>query len=119
MSNKQPTIYYNCSCSKSNQTLDLLREQGFEPNIINYLDTPPSIAELKVILKQLNLTATEILRRTEPVFIEAGLDIDDLSEDEILEAITGCPSLLQRPIVVYNNKAALGRPAENVLNILK
>lgn len=119
MSTNQPTIYYNFSCSKSKQTLDLLREQGFEPNIIDYLNTPPSIAELKTILRQLNISATDILRRSEPVFIEAGLDVDDLSEDEILEAITGCPSLLQRPIVVYNNKAALGRPAENVLAILK
>jgi len=84
MSDKQPTIYYNCSCSKSNQTLELLREQGFEPNIINYLDTPPSIDELKVILKQLNMSAEDILRRTEPVFVEAGLDVDDLSEDDIL-----------------------------------
>lgn len=119
MSDNQPTIYYNISCSKSNQTLDLLRDQGFEPQIINYLDNPPTVEELKNILKQLNLSAYDILRRTEPVFVEAGMDVDELSEDEILEAITGCPSLLQRPIVVYKGKAALGRPAENILEILK
>lgn len=119
MNDTQPTIYFNCSCSKSKQTLELLKKQGFEPTIINYLDNPPTIDELKIILKQLNLPAIDILRRTEPVFLEAGLDADDLSEDDLLEAITGCPSLLQRPIVIYNNKAALGRPAENVLDILK
>ncbi len=119
MSDIQPVIYFNCSCSKSKQTLELLKGQGFEPTIIDYLDNPPTINELKTILKQLNLSAIDILRRTEPVFLEAGLDADDLTEDDLLEAITGCPSLLQRPIVVYNNQAALGRPAENILAILK
>jgi len=119
MNDTQPVIYFNSSCSKSNQTLDLLKAEGFEPTIIDYLDNPPSVDELKIILKQLDLTAIDILRRTEPVFLEAGLDADDLSEHDLLEAITGCPSLLQRPIVVYKNKAALGRPAENILNILK
>ncbi len=118
MSDTQPTIYFNPSCSKSNQTLALLKEKGFQPVIINYFDNPPSIDELKTLLKQLNLTAIDILRRTEPVFKEAGLDADELTEDELLEAINGCPSLLQRPIVVYKGKAALGRPAENILDIL-
>ncbi len=118
MSDTQPIIYFNCSCSKSNQTLELLKEKGFDPTIIDYLDNPPSIDELKVLLQQLNLNAIDILRRTEPVFLEAGLDAFDLTDDELLEAITGCPSLLQRPIVVYKNKAALGRPAENILSIL-
>ena len=119
MSEQQPTIYYNSKCSKSNQTLELLKEKGFNPTVINYLDTPPTIEELKILLKQLNMEARDILRSTEPVFKEAGLDEDTLSDDEILEAITGCPSLLQRPIVVYKDKAALGRPAENVLPILE
>ncbi len=118
MSSPQPTIYFNRKCSKSNQTLDLLKEKGFEPTIIDYLDNPPSIDELKTILKQLNLSARDILRRTEPIFLEAGLDADDLSEDQILEAINGCPSLLQRPIVIFKNKAVLGRPAENILSII-
>lgn len=118
MSDNQPTIYFNASCSKSNQTLDLLKEKGFDPTIINYLETPPTVDELKTILKQLNLNVIDIIRRTEPVFKEAGLDVDDLSDEELLEAITGCPSLLQRPIVVYNNKAVLGRPAENILDII-
>jgi len=118
MNDAQPVIYFNCSCSKSNQTLDLLREKGYQPTIVNYLDTPPSIDDLKLILQQLNMSAIDIIRRTEPVFVEAGLDVDDLSEDELLEAITGCPSLLQRPIVVFKGKAVLGRPAENILDIL-
>lgn len=118
MQEQQPTIYYNCKCSKSNQTHELLIEKGFNPTVINYLDNPPTIEELKVLLKQLNLHARDILRSTEQVFKDAGLDEETLSEDEILEAISGCPSLLQRPIVVYKGKAALGRPAENILSIL-
>jgi len=118
MSNEQPIIYFNCSCSKSKQTLKLLHDKGFQPTIIDYLDNPPTINELKIILTQLCIPAIDLLRRTEPVFIEAGLDIDDLTENDLLEAITGCPSLLQRPIVTYKGKAALGRPAENILDIL-
>lgn len=118
MTDEQPTIYFNCSCSKSNQTLKLLQDKGFQPTIIDYLDNPPTIDELKTIVKQLGIPTIDLLRRTEPVFVEAGLDVDDLTENDLLEAITGCPSLLQRPIVVYKGKAALGRPAENILDIL-
>jgi len=118
MSDEQPIIYFNCSCSKSKQTLELLRDKGFQPTIIDYLDNPPTIDELKVILIQLGIPAIDLLRRSEPVFVEAGLNVDDLNENDLLEAITGCPSLLQRPIVTYKGKAALGRPAENILDIL-
>lgn len=118
MSLKQPTIYYNCACSKSNQTLDLLKQKGYEPTIINYLETPPSIDELKLILKKLNLTVIDIFRQTEPSFVATGLEAKKLSDDELLKLMIESPHLIQRPIVVFNDKAALGRPAENILTIL-
>ncbi|MBL7002969.1 MAG: arsenate reductase (glutaredoxin) [Gammaproteobacteria bacterium] len=118
MTTEQPTIYFNCKCSKSNQTLELLKQNGFEPNIVNYIEDALTVDELKALLKLLGLGARDILRSTEAVFVDAGLDEETLSEDEILEAINGCPSLLQRPIVTYQGKAALGRPPENILTIL-
>lgn len=118
MAKEQPTIYFNAVCSKSNQTYDLLLEKGYEPTIVNYLEEAPTVDELKDIVKLLNLTPREILRTTEQVFKDAGLGIDELTDDDIYEAINGCPSLLQRPIVIYKGKAAIGRPAENILEIL-
>lgn len=109
-------IYHNPRCSKSRQTLELLRENNVEPEIVEYLKTPPSSAELKEILGMLGMSAGEVLRKKETR--DAGIDPSSLSEDELIAAIVANPSVLERPIVVKDGKAAMGRPPENVLDIL-
>lgn len=112
------TIYYNPRCSKSRATLELLQEKGIEPEIIEYMDAPPDIDTLKKLVKMLGITPRELMRRHEQVFKDAGLDDPTFTDEELLEALAQCPSLLERPIVVNGNKAAMGRPPENVLDIL-
>ena len=112
------TIYHNPRCSKSRQTLDLLRQNGAEPEIIEYLKTPPTIAELKALLAKLGLKPRELLRTKEPEYRAAGLNKPELSDAEILRAMIDHPKLIERPIVVHGNKAMLGRPPERVLEIL-
>ncbi len=112
------TIYHNPRCSKSRQTLDLLRQNGAEPEIIEYLKTPPTIAELKSLLAKLGLKPRELLRTKEPEYKAAGLNNPELSDAEILRAMVDHPKLIERPIVVHGNKAMLGRPPERVLEIL-
>ena len=112
------TIYYNPRCSKSRATLELLQEKGIEPEIIEYMDTPPDIDTLKKLVEMLGITPRELMRRHEQVFKDAGLDDPTFTDDELLEAISQCPSLLERPIVVNGDKAAMGRPPETVLDIL-
>ncbi len=112
------TIYHNPRCSKSRQTLALLRENGVEPKIIEYLQTPPSEPELKKILGQLGLAPRELMRRKEAEYKVNGLDDDSLSDTELIAAMVAHPKLIERPIVLANGKAALGRPPESVLEIL-
>jgi len=112
------TIYHNPKCSKSRQTLDLLKQQGIEPQTIEYLKTPPSKAELKRVLKLLGISARELLRSKEPEYKELGLDNPALNEDDIIDAMISTPKLIERPIVVNDNKAAIGRPPQQVLEIL-
>ena len=112
------TIYHNPRCSKSRNTLELIRAKGIEPTVVEYLKTPPSAAELDAILNQLDKEPREILRKTEAAYKEAGLDNASLSRKELIAAMAAHPSMIERPIVVANGKAALGRPPENVLDIL-
>jgi len=112
------TIYHNPRCSKSRQTLALLEERGIEPRIVRYLEEPPDAATLKRLLAQLGLHARQLLRTKEPVCAELNLDATATSEDAIIEAMTKHPILIERPIVVVGNLAALGRPPEAVLEIL-
>jgi len=119
MTQSNVTIYLNPNCSKSRQTLQLIEERNISPNIIEYLNEPPDKETLQHIIQLLGLPARDLLRTTEPVYKDAGLDDIDLTEDDILEALCGCPSLLQRPIVIIDDKkAALCRPPEKVLEIL-
>lgn len=111
------TIYHNPRCSKSRQALELIREEDQEPEIIEYLKTPPDAATLKALLAKLGLTAREVLRKGEAVYKDLGLG-GDKSEDELIAAIVANPILLERPIVVVGNKAIIGRPPEKVLEIL-
>jgi arsenate reductase len=112
------TIYHNPSCRKSRETLALLEERGIEPRVVEYLKTPPSLLELKTLVSQLKLTPRQLLRTKEPEYKKAGLDNPALGDEAILKAMVKYPKLIERPIVVNNRKAALGRPPENVLRIL-
>ncbi len=110
-------IYHNNRCSKSRATLALLKGRGDDVEIINYLDTPPSAAELAVLLKQLGMTARALLRTGEEEYRTLGLADESLGESDLIAAMVAHPKLIERPIVVANGKAAIGRPPEAVLAI--
>ena len=112
------TIYHNPRCSKSRQTLELLRRQGLEPRIVEYLKHPPDRNELSGILTLLGLPPRELMRKKEAAYKANGLDAGDLSDDQLVDALIEHPILMERPIVLANGKTALGRPPENVLEIL-
>ncbi|MGH7047812.1 MAG: arsenate reductase (glutaredoxin) [Stellaceae bacterium] len=110
------TMYHNPRCATSRRTLALLRERGIEPEIIEYLKTPPPAAELKRILGQLGMPAAKLLRKKEAA--AAGIDAKGLSEDALIAAMVAHPIVIERPIVLSGTKAALGRPPEAVLSVL-
>ena len=115
----EPTrIFHNPRCSKSRQTLELLREQGVEPEIIRYLETPPTEQILEQILQALDIGPRELMRTGEKEYREQGLDDPGLDRETLVKAMVATPKLIERPIVIRGNKVALGRPPENVLNIL-
>ena len=111
-------IYHNNRCSKSRATLALLEQRGEPVEVVNYLDTPPSAAELKTLLGQLGMTARQLLRTGEDDYKALKLDDPALGEDALVAAMTTHPKLIERPIVVARGKAAIGRPPEAVLAIL-
>ena len=112
-------IMHNPRCSKSRQTLQLLHDQGFEPQIIEYLKTPCNTNELKSIIRQLGFaSARQLIRKGEETYKELNLADQSLSEEALIEAMSGNPKLIERPIVLFNGKAAIGRPPESVLSIL-
>ncbi len=111
-------IYHNPRCSKSRETLALLEEKGECATVVEYLDTPPSKEELGQILDMLGIEPEAIVRKKEALFKELGLNAKALSRDEWLETLTTHPKLIERPIVVKNGKAAIGRPPSLVLDIL-
>lgn len=112
------TIYHNPHCSKSRQTLDLLRQRGLEPRIIEYLESPPDAGELARILDRLGLEPRELMRRGETAYTENGLDDEGLGRDALIAAMVANPVLIERPIVVAGDRARLGRPPETVLELL-
>ena len=112
------TIYHNPRCSKSRQTLEILKGQNIDIEIIEYLKSSPDAETLKQILTYLNIPARELLRKGESAYKESGLDDTNLSEDELIAAMVEPPILIERPVVVNNGKAAIGRPPESVLAIL-
>ncbi len=111
-------IYHNPRCSKSRATLELLRARGIEPEIVEYLRTPPDAATLADIARRLALPVRALLRTGEAAYAELGLGDPALDAPAILAAIAARPELLERPIVVHGERAALGRPPGNVLAIL-
>ncbi len=112
------TIYHNPRCSKSRQTLQLLRDKGVEPDIVEYLKTPPSAAEIAKLLGLLAMTPRDLMRKKEAPYGERGLADMSLSDADLIAAMHADPVLIERPIVVKGNKAVLGRPPENVLDLL-
>lgn len=112
------TIYHNPRCSKSRATLELLREQGVEPTIVEYLKEPPSAAQLREIVAKLGIDAAALVRKGEELFREkyAGRT---LSDAQWIDALASHPVLIERPIVVRGRRAVIGRPPENVLTLLK
>lgn len=111
-------IYHNPRCSKSRQTLALLQEKGHTPEVILYLETPPSAAELRSILESLGLEARDIIRKGEKLYKELALNDASLSDDALITAMAANPILIERPIVINGKRAKLGRPPEAVLEIL-
>ncbi|MHB8622599.1 MAG: arsenate reductase (glutaredoxin) [Sulfuricaulis sp.] len=112
------TIYHNPRCAKSRQTLALLEKRDIKPKVIEYLVTPPTETELKQLLELLGIRAYDLLRKNEVEYKQMHLDRADISDIEIIRAMIKHPRLIERPIVVAGNKAVLGRPPENILNIL-
>ncbi|HEX2114404.1 MAG TPA: arsenate reductase (glutaredoxin) [Alphaproteobacteria bacterium] len=111
-------IYHNPRCSKSRETLALLEKKGIKPTVIEYMRTPPSAKELKSLLAKLRLKPRELMRKKEPPYAALKLDNEKLSEDALIKAMVENPVLIERPIVVNGDKAALGRPPEAVTSIL-
>ena len=114
----EPTIYHNPRCSKSRQTLALLETNGHSPVVVEYLKTAPSVDQIHTLLKQLGLTPLQLMRKGEAVYKELGLGDDSVSDEQRVAAMAEHPILIERPIVVSGDKAAIGRPPESVLTIL-
>lgn len=112
------TIYHNPRCSKSRQTLKLLEEHSVEPDIVEYLKTPPDAEELNRILDILGIEPRQLMRTGETAYKENQLDDPGLSRDQLVAGMIEHPVLIQRPIVVAGNRARIGRPPENVLDIV-
>jgi len=118
MNDKKLTIYHNPKCSKSRETLSILAENNKTPEIVEYLKQPPSNQALSDIVKKLNISPKELVRTADQAFKDTGLEIDSMSDSEVIEAICKHPEILQRPIVVCGDKAVIGRPPGNVLDII-
>lgn len=113
------TIYHNPRCSKSRQTLALLEEKGITPTIVKYLDDTPSAEQIQTLLSQLGYTsAREMMRTKEALYKELELGGADITEQQLIDAMAANPKLIERPIVVNGDRAAMGRPPEQVLDIL-
>ena len=112
------TIYHNPKCSKSRQTLELLSAKGITPTIIEYIKNPPTVEKLKEILSQLGIAPRDLMRKKEDIYKELDLGILSLSDKDLIDLMIEHPILIERPIVIANGKAVLGRPPEQVLDIL-
>ena len=114
----QISIFHNPRCSKSRSALELLEERGIQPNIVRYLETPPSAVELKALLGKLGIGARQLLRTGEDEYKDLNLANPALADDQLIEAMASHPKLIERPIVIVGDKAVIGRPPEKVLEIL-
>ncbi len=113
------TIYHNPRCSKSRDTLSLLKSNGIEPQVVLYLETPPDAQTLRQLLHMLGMgSARELMRQKEDLYSSLNLDDPYLTEEMLIQAMVENPKLIERPVVVANGQARIGRPPENVLGIL-
>lgn len=112
------TLYHNPRCSKSRQTLALLREAGHDPVVIEYLKTPPDAGQITGLLDALGMQPRELMRKNEAPYRDLGLADESLGREALIAAIADHPILMQRPIVVSGDKAVIGRPPENALGLL-
>ena len=118
MTTAKTIIYHNPRCSKSRETLALLQANNADITVVEYLKTPPSATEIQTMLQLLGLTARQLMRTKEDEYKSQHLADASLSEAQLIAAMVATPKLIERPIVLANNKAAIGRPPENVLSIL-
>ena len=112
------TIYHNPRCSKSRATLALIKNRGFEAEVVLYLKTMPDANTITELLQKLGMSARDIIRTSEIIYKENNLKEPSLDDQTLIDAIVANPILLQRPIVVRDDKAIIGRPPENVLLLL-
>ena len=115
---KKITIYHNPKCSKSRETLALLRDRGVEPRVVEYLKTPPRAEQLRAIVRKLGITAEQLVRKGEDIY-KAKYAGKTLTEAQWIEAMVKHPILIERPIVVRGTRAAIGRPPEIILELLQ
>ncbi|MBW9459975.1 MULTISPECIES: arsenate reductase (glutaredoxin) [Kluyvera] len=114
------TIYHNPRCSKSRETLTLLKDNGIDPEVVLYLDTPPDTATLRKLIDMLGFSsARELMRQKEDLYKSLNLADSQLSEEQLIQAMIENPKLIERPIVVHNGQARIGRPPEQVLEIVR
>ena len=111
-------IFHNPRCSKSRAAMELLTEKGINADVIKYLETPPNRETLEEILGLLGMQPRDLMRKGEAEYKENNLSDDSLTRDQLIDALVEFPKLLERPIVVANGKAAIGRPIENIIDIL-
>ncbi|MBT8343331.1 MAG: arsenate reductase (glutaredoxin) [Sulfurovum sp.] len=111
------TIWHNPRCSKSRNAATLLEEKGIDAEVVKYLDTPPTKEELTEVLKMLGITARELMRTKEAIYKELNLK-EETDEGKLIEAMVENPKLIERPIVIKEGKAAIGRPIENIIDLL-
>lgn len=112
------TLYHNPRCSKSRAALQLLEERGLQPTVVHYLDTPPSAAQLREVLDKLGLPPRQLLRSGEDEYRHLNLADQALTDDALIEAMVAHPRLIERPILITADRAVIGRPPENILELL-
>lgn len=112
------TVYHNPRCSKSRATLELLNEHSIRPDIVLYLENTPDKHTLQTIVSKLNCSVRDVIRKGEPVYKAFCLGDPKKSDDDLFEAILANPILLERPIVVRGDRAIIGRPSENILDLI-
>lgn len=112
------TLYHNPRCSKSRAALALLEERGIQATVVKYLDTPLNAQQITTLLSKLGLTARDIMRSGESIYKEMNLDNPELDDKQLIDAMVQAPILIQRPILVVGDKAAIGRPMDNLIELL-
>ncbi len=112
------TIWHNPRCATSRRVLQMIRNKGIEPHVVEYLKTPPSVKEIKAVLAKLKIGARGLLRRKEPAYRNEGLDDETVSDAAIIRAMTEHPVLIERPVVLAGRRVVLARPAERVFEVI-